>query len=67
MSHVLPRGRQPEDVCTAKLEDTDIAPALRAKQVRKWPSGDELQGTSLPNRRLVQLWEQLTIQDGILY
>ena len=55
------------DVHTAQLEDTDIMPALQAKQAGQRPGGDELKGMSLPSRRLVQLWEQLVIQDSILY
>jgi len=67
MARVLPRGRRQGDICTTQLEDTEIALALQAKQVGKQPGGNKLKGMSLPSRRLVQLWEQLTIQDGILH
>ena len=55
MYHVLPGWRKQGDVRTAQLEDTDIAPALQAKQAGQRPGGDELKGISLPSRHLVQL------------
>ena len=63
----MPRGRQQEDLRTAQLADADIAPTLHAKQADQCPGEDKLKEMSLASRRLVQLWEQLVVRDGILY
>ena len=64
---IMPRECQQEDLRTAQLADADIAPALQAKQTDQRPGEDRLKEMSLASRRLVQLWEQLVVRDGILY
>ena len=64
---IMPRGCQQEDLRNAQLADADIAPALQAKQTDQRPGEDRLKEMILASRRLVQLWEQLVVRDGILY
>ena len=63
----MPRVCQQEDLRTAQLADADIAPALQALQADQRPGEDKLKEMSLASRRLVQLWEQLVVKDGVLY
>ncbi len=63
----MPRVCQQEDLRTAQLADADIAPALQALQADQRPGEDKLKEMSLASRRLVQLWEQLVVRDGVLY
>ena len=64
---IMPVGCQLEELRTAQLADTDIALALQAKQADQRPRGDQLKEMSLASRRLVQLWEQLVVRNGVLY
>ena len=63
----MPGGFQEEDLWTAKLADADIAPELQVKQADQCPGEYKLKEMSLASRRLVQLWEQLVVRNGILY
>ena len=47
--------------------DPDISMVLRAKQAAEKPDVDMQKAQSLETRRLLQLWEQLEIRDGILF
>ena len=64
---IMPGGCQQEDLQTAQLADADYAPAQQAKQADQRPGENKLKEMSLASRRLVQLWEQLVVRDGILY
>ena len=64
---IMPVGCQLEELRTAQLADADIAPTLQAKQANQRPGEDQLKEMSLAGRRLVQLWGQLVVRNGVLY
>ena len=47
--------------------DLDIGAVLKAKEQQAKPDADEQKAQSLETRRLLQLWEQLVIQNGVLF
>lgn len=47
--------------------DPDIDTVLKAKEAQTKPDADMQKAQSLETRRLFQLWEQLLIQDGVLF
>ena len=47
--------------------DPDISMVLRAKEATEKPDVDLQKAQSLDTHRLLQLWEQLEIRDGILF
>ena len=51
----------------SQLQDNAIGFVLRAFESNKKPESTTLQGQSSEVRRLVQLWDQLTLRDGLLY
>ena len=63
----MPGGCQQEDLRTVQLADADIAPVLQAKQADQCLGEDKLKEMSLASTRLVQLWEQLVVRNGVLY
>ena len=52
---------------TLQRKDPDISVVLRAKEAAEKPDVDMQKAQSLETRRLLQLWEQLEICDGILF
>ena len=64
-------GPDPEqplpDMQTLQKEDPDIFMVLRAKEAAEKPEVDVQKAQSLETRRLLQLWEQPVIHDGILF
>ena len=56
-----------ETICKSQLQDDAIGFVLHAFESNKKPESTMLQGQSSEVRRLVQLWDQLTLHDGLLY
>ncbi len=50
-----------------QLQDPIIGPVLRAKLQDKKPTENQIKALSRPTRRLFQIWEQLSVQNGQLY
>ena len=50
----------------AQLEDSTLGPLLRGKETGEKPRPEQFRRLSRSSRRLLQLWEQLTLCDGIL-
>ena len=59
-------GRSQEELRQLQLEDPSIGYVFRAKEKDRMPATDELKGQSLEVRRLIQLWSQLAVVDGVL-
>ena len=55
-----------EELRGEQLRDPHIEPILRAKETTIKPTADEIKAMGLPSHRLFQLWEQLTITNGLL-
>ena len=53
--------------CQSQLDDTSIGFVLRALELQQKPDSTSLQGRSPEVRRLIQLWDQLEVHDGLLY
>ena len=51
----------------SQLQDTNISFILHALKLNQKPEPTLLQGQSPEVRRLVQLWDQLVLRDGLLY
>jgi len=51
----------------AQTDDRNISKLLQAKQCNRQPLMNESKGESLEYRRLLQQWDQLLVQDGILW
>ena len=47
--------------------DPDLNVVLKAKEEQAKSDTDEQKSQSLETRRLLQLWEQLVIRDGVLF
>ena len=60
-------GYSPAELQQAQAEDHVIGKLLRSKQANGRPSVTQSTGESLEYRRLVQQWDQLLIQDGLLW
>ena len=61
----------PQDITTegirdAQLADVVLGPLLRGKESATKPRIEQLGGVSHSSRRLLQLWNQLTVCDGVL-
>ena len=50
----------------AQLADPMLGPLIRGKETGEKPSPEQLGSVSRSTRRLLQLWEQLTLHQGIL-
>ena len=53
-----------EGLRDTRLADATLGPLLRAKETGSKPSLEQLGGVSRSSRRLLQLWDQLTVSDG---
>ena len=60
-------GYSPAELQQAQAEDHVIGKLLRSKQVNCRPSVTHSTGESLEYRHLLQQWDQLLIQDGLLW
>ena len=56
-----------QHLCQSQLNDISIGLVLRALELQQKPDSTSLQGCSPEVRRLIQLWDQLEIHDGLLY
>ena len=55
-----------ENLRGAQLADPILGPLLRGKEVGEKPGMDSLGVASRASRRLLQLWDQLTVKEGVL-
>ena len=53
------------EIKASQLEDPTIGPILQSKERNQPPQIS--QADSVPHRRLAQLWDQLTVREGVLY
>ena len=63
----LCQGLSISDLCCAQENDSTIGEVLCAKKAGKKPPQTGLQGKSLEFKRLLQLWDELKVLDGILW
>ena len=63
----LPREYSQEKLRKTQLEDRIIGPILCAKQETHTPSDETAKGKSSHYRHLLQLWDQLLVQDQLLF
>ena len=61
------RGRTVEEIRQISLQDPDLGPLLQSKEAGTKPEAAEFVGKSLEARRLFQLWDQLTVERGVLW
>ena len=55
------------DLRRSQLEDELIGPFLRAKEAKTKPNQQEAQAMSPSAKRLLQIWDQLVLQENLLY
>jgi hypothetical protein len=62
-------GSQSHQLEMRKLqqEDPDLNIVLKAKEKEAKPEADEQKAQTLESRRLLQLWEQLVVRNGVLF
>ena len=63
----LPCRYSQNDLRRAQLEDPVIGPILSAREDDRKPSNADAKGKSSHYRRLLQLWDQLIVQDWLLW
>ena len=56
-----------QHLCQSQLDDISIGFVLRALELQQKPDSTSLQRCSSEVRRLIQLWDQLEVHDGLLY
>ena len=61
-----PSDDEIEGLRDAQLADATLGPLLRGKEDGKKPTADMLGGVSRSSRRLLQLWDQLVVHNGVL-
>jgi len=61
------RERTPEELRKLQQTDSEIGPILQALEQNKQLSVNNLQGKSRSYRLLLQQWNQLYIQNGLLF
>ena len=59
-------SRNNQELCQLQLDDEIVGPLLKAKESRKKPHVEHLKENPTL-RRLHQLWEQLSLNDGLLF
>ena len=62
----LPKSDLEKNVCEMQLADPTLGPLLKSKEVGEKPTIDKLGGVTRSSRRLLQIWDQLIICDGVL-
>lgn len=55
-----------EELRVLQLEDPHLRLVLEAKENDKRPTKDQVSGESLKTRKLVQIWDQLSVSNGVL-
>ena len=63
---VLPRISR-EELRQSQLRDVGIGHVLQAKERGENPPAKNIKGKCLEAKRLVQLWDQLVVKDGLLW
>ena len=61
-----PESKPVPELRKAQLADPILGPLLRGQESGKKPSADELGSLSRSSRRLLQIWDQLTVRNGVL-
>lgn len=56
-----------QQIHNTQLAEQAIGFSLRAKEVGKKPSVEDVQAMSPQTQRLLQMWDQLKVYDGTLY
>ena len=56
-----------ENLQWKQRHDPHIEPVLRAREANVKPSADSIKALSVQSHKLFQLWDQLTIVDGLLF
>ena len=62
-----PESEPVPELRKAQLADPILGPLLRGQESGKKSSADELGSLSRSSRRLLQIWDQLTVRNGVLY
>lgn len=60
------QSKTDKNVRAMQLADTVLGPLLRGKETGEKPTVEQLGCVSQSSRRLLQIWEQLMISDGVL-
>ena len=60
-------GYSPDQLRRMQLDDSYIGQVLRWKEQGEQPSADFVKTQPVPLRRLIQQWEQMVVNNGILY
>ena len=61
------REKSPSELRLLQLQDPTLGPVLRAVEEGIKPDPDTVKGKSPDLRRLIQMWDQLQLYDGILW
>lgn len=64
---MLPLDCPPQDLRQAQLEDATMGSVLKAKEAGRKPTTDQVKSLGPASRRLFQLWDQLTVRNGLLW
>ena len=64
---VVVKGRSQEDIRNCQVNDELVGPIYQAKLEGIRPSERSVKGKDPKYRRLVQIWDQLVIKDGLLW
>ena len=59
-------GKSKEELRALQLTDPDLKLVVKAKESNKRPTKGEVSGESFKTRKLVQIWEQLEVTNGVL-
>ena len=60
-------GLSMDEMRQLQLDDNTIRPFLRAKETNEKPTDSYVKAQSIEYRRISQQWDQLAIQDGVLW
>ena len=50
-----------------QLQDSAIGPVSHANEVNQYPPADRVKAFDTEGRRLIQIWDQLMVNIGVLY
>ena len=62
-----PQAGPSNEVREAQLADPELGPLLRGKEAARKQGVEEMQSMSCSSRRLLQIWDQLTVCSGVFY
>ena len=60
-------SHQPSEIRALQRSDPEIGPVQKAKENGVQPSLEQMKSKSVETRRLLQLWDHLVLQEGIMY